>query len=123
SGPMIVALAGTVFARSGARDLAVNALKSCAGLLDMNLYRIAHHRIAGQLKMQAGKVEEAVAEFRNAAKLEPVIAHRQYLIEALPDSSPERAELCLNVVRIPWQALRPPPLHSLGSLSFAVPAV
>jgi hypothetical protein len=41
----------------------------------------------------------------------------------LPESDPQRLELAKNVVRIPWQALRPPPLHSVGSLSVAVPIV
>jgi len=70
----------------------------------------------------SGKEDLALGEFRSAAALEPVIAHRQYLIEALPPG-PERMALCLNVVRIPWQALRPPPMHSVGSLSLAIPAV
>ena len=122
SGPLIVALAGTVFARAGATAFARMTLELSSKLPDVNLYRIAHHRISGELARMSGKEDLALGEFRSAAALEPVIAHRQYLIEALPPG-PERMALCLNVVRIPWQALRPPPMHSVGSLSLAIPAV
>jgi serine/threonine protein kinase/tetratricopeptide (TPR) repeat protein len=123
-GPLIVSLAATIFARLGARREAEAALRICADFLDLPLYKIAWRRIRGELAAANGDRASALKEFRAAAALEPRIAHRQYLIEALPASDPERLELCRNVVRIPWQsAFRPPPLYSLGALSFAVPAV
>jgi len=121
-GPLIVAVAGTVFARGREGTLARRALEFSGGMLDIRLYAIAYHRIAGELANASGNQELAIREFRAAAALEPRIAHRQYLMEALP-VGPERLALCLNAVRIPWQALRPPPMHSLGSLGFAVPVV
>ena len=45
------------------------------------------------------------------------------LIEALPAGSEERTELSLNVVRIPWQNLRPPLMHHIGAVGMAVAAV
>lgn len=122
SGPLIVAVAGTVFARCRASQLARGAVELSSRMLDLHLYAIAYHRIAGELAKASGDQELAIREFRTAAALEPKIAHCQYLIEALPPGS-ERLALCLNAVRIPWQALRPPPMHSLGSLEFAVPMV
>lgn len=123
TGPVIVAIAGSVFARAGAPELARQALDLCSKLLDVTLYRIANHRIRGELASASGKPDAAVQEFRNASRLEPQIAHRQYLLEALPSSNPERIDLCRNIVQIPWQVLRPPPLHSLGSLGIAVKLV
>jgi serine/threonine protein kinase/Tfp pilus assembly protein PilF len=123
SGPMVTALAGTIFARSGAADLAERALRVCANNLDIRLYRIAHFRIQGEQAKAAGRVGRAIELLRGAAALEPKIAHRQYLIEALPASKPERMELCLNVLRIPWQNLRPPLIHHIGAIGMAVAAV
>jgi tetratricopeptide (TPR) repeat protein len=123
TGPLIVALAGSVFARMGARTDAEQALKICDPLVDLPLYRIARHRILGELARQRGDGAAALSEFRIAAGLEPRILHRQYLMEALPEGDPERLRLAQNAVAIPWQALRPPPLHCLGSLAVAVPAV
>lgn len=123
TGPIMVAVAGSLFARTAASALVHQALSLCDGLLDMPLYRIARHRILGEQFRAAGSLAKSIAEFRAAAALEPRIAHRQYLIEALPSSDPERIALCQNVVRIPWQLLRPPPLHCMGSLSIAVPVI
>jgi serine/threonine protein kinase/Tfp pilus assembly protein PilF len=124
NGPLIVSYAATIFARLGARGEAESGLKACESFLDMPLYKIAWRRIRAELAAANGERASALKEFRAAAALEPRIAHRQYLIEVLPASDPERLELCRNVVRIPWQsAFRPPPLYSLGALSFAVPAV
>jgi hypothetical protein len=123
TGPIMVAVAGSIFVRARASSLVHRALSLCEGLLDMPLYRIARHRIQGEQALAAGRAAQGIEEFRNAASLEPRIAHRQYLIEALPSSDPERIALCQNVVRIPWQLLRPPPLHCMGSLSVAVPLI
>ena len=51
------------------------------------------------------------------------MAHRQYLAEALADSAPEKLELCLSSVRIPWQILRVPSIDQIGALRLAVPVV
>ena len=123
SGPVLAALAGTIFVRSGRADLVDDLLALCEGFNDVPLYRIATHRILGERARAEGAADIAVREFRSAAALEPRIAHRQYLLEALPTSDPLRLELALNAVRIPWQQLRPPPLHCLGSLHVAVPIV
>ena len=123
TGPLAIALTGTIFARLGAAGMADRALRTCAGLLDIPLYRIAHYRILGEQARSVGKTETAVTMFRSAAALEPSIAHRQYLAEVLPEGSAERMQLCLNIVRIPWQILRPPPIHHIGALRLAVPVV
>ncbi len=123
TGPLVAALTGTIFARLGAADLAERALRICANNLDIQLYRIAHFRIQGEQAKAAGQMDKAVELLRSAAALEPKIAHRQYLIEALPAGSPERMELCLNVIRIPWQNLRPPLMHHIGAVGMAVAAV
>ena len=123
TGPLVVALTGSVFARERAATLAEQALRLCEGFQDIPLYRMARFRILGELAKAAGRSDDAVKLMRSAAALEPRIAHRQYLIEALPESSPERLELSLNVVRIPWQILRPPPIHQIGALRAAVPVV
>jgi hypothetical protein len=103
--------------------LADGVLKLCAGFEGVPLYRLARHRILGEQARLDGRQADAIGEFRAAAALEPKIAHRQYLIEALPANDPERLELCLNAVRIPWQRLQPPPLHCLGSLNVATSVV
>jgi eukaryotic-like serine/threonine-protein kinase len=123
TGPIMVAVAGSIFARAGAASLVHRALSLCEGLMDIPLYQIARHRILGEQARAAGRTARSIEEFRNAAALEPYIAHRQYLIEALPSSDPECMALCQNVIRIPWQLLRPPPLHCLGSLSIAIPLI
>jgi serine/threonine protein kinase/tetratricopeptide (TPR) repeat protein len=116
TGPMTVTVVGSVMARLGADKLTTRALSIVQKLADLPLYRIAQHRIQGEQARFNGDTGGALREFRAAAKLEPVIAHRQYLIELLPGGSPERESLTLNVLRIPWQLLRPPPLHCIGSL-------
>jgi eukaryotic-like serine/threonine-protein kinase len=121
AGPLIVALSGTVFARLGAVDQARQALGLCSGFDDIPLYRTAQHRIAGELARFAGDTPRALAELRAAAALEPQIAHRQYLIEALPAGSKERLDLCVKAVRNPWQTMRPPPLFHIGAMGVAVP--
>ncbi len=123
AGPLVAALTGTIFVRSGAGDLAERALSLCGNNLDIRLYRIAHLRIQGEQAKAAGHLDRAIELLRNAAALEPKIAHRQYLIEALPAASPERMELCLNVIQIPWQNLRPPLMHHIGAVGMAVAAV
>jgi eukaryotic-like serine/threonine-protein kinase len=116
-GPVLAAITGSVFARVGERSMAERVLSLCKSLADFPLYSLAQHRIQGEQAKAESRLSEAITQFRLAAALEPKIAHRQYLIEAQPESSEERRELCENIVRIPWQMLRPPPLHCLGSLS------
>jgi eukaryotic-like serine/threonine-protein kinase len=123
TGPLLVALTGTIFARLGAADLVDRAVGLCSDMLDIRLYRMARLRILGERAKAAGQRDQAIELLRNAAALEPKIAHRQYLIEALPEGSPERLELCLNVIRIPWQNLRPPLMHHIGAVGLAVAAV
>jgi eukaryotic-like serine/threonine-protein kinase len=124
AGPLIVALAGTVYARLGAVDEAQRAQALCNGLEDIPLYRTTQHRIAGELARHAGDLPRALVELRAAAALEPPIAQRQYLIEALPPGSAERLDLCVKAVRTPWgQHMRPPPMHHIGALGIAVPEV
>ena len=67
-----------------------------------------------------GRGDDAIRELRSAAALEPLIAHRQYLMEALPAGSPERLDLAVNAVRYPWQNLRPPLMHHIGAIGIAV---
>jgi len=116
SGPLIVALAGSVFARCGARDLANDALERTASFDDIRAYRVARHRITGETALAAGDDETALEELRVAAALEPAIAHRQYLIEALPPGSVERLELATKAAEVPWQNLRPPGIHHIGAM-------
>jgi eukaryotic-like serine/threonine-protein kinase len=118
--PLIIALAGTVFARLGATSLAQQALGATAGFDDIPIYRIARHRINGELARHAGNDELALNELRSASALEPAIAHRQYLIEALPAGSEERLGMSGNALRFPWQTLRPPPMHQIGAVGIAV---
>jgi len=120
SGPLIVALTGTVFARCGARELANEALALTSPFQDVRSHRIARHRIVGELARASGDVAAALQEFRAAAALEPVIAHRQYLIEALPRGSSERLDLAMKAAAVPWQDLRPPAMHQLGSMRTVV---
>jgi len=122
-GPVLTYLAGSVFARAKRADLVKLALDICSENGAYPLYRLARHRVLGEAAVAQGRRDDAIREFQSAAALEPRIAHRQYLIEALPHADPARLELCLNVVRIPWQVFRPPPFHNLGSLHAAVPAV
>jgi serine/threonine protein kinase/tetratricopeptide (TPR) repeat protein len=120
AGALILALAGTIFARAGVMELASNALNLCEGFDDIPIYRIAQHRIRGETARRAGRTNEALAELRSAAALEPSIAHRQYLIEALPAGSEERLRLIKEALRAPWQNLRPPPIHHIGAMRLAV---
>lgn len=120
SGPVIIALAGTIFARLGALELAARAQALCAGFDDIRIYRIARHRISGEVARKVGDESRAIAELNAAASLEPVVAHRQYLIEALPPGSAARLELCAAAVRTPWQTIRPPPIHHIGAIGLAV---
>jgi tetratricopeptide (TPR) repeat protein len=120
SGPLVVALTGTVFARSGARARAREALRMTDDFQDLHLYRMARHRIGGELAYADGRLDVAISELRSAAALEPAVAHRQYLIEALPPGSPERLELSRNALRVPWQSLRPPVMHHIGAMRVAV---
>ena len=122
-GPVIVAWAGVLFARLGERSLADAAEQLCAKHLDIVLYRVAHHRIRGEKARAADRQDEALRELRSAAMLEPRLAHRPYLIEALPAGDEQRLELCRNAVAFPWLVMRPPPLHSMGALALAVPTV
>jgi tetratricopeptide (TPR) repeat protein len=122
-GPVIVAWAGVLFARLGERSLADAAERLCANHLDILLYRVAHHRIRGEKARAAGQQDEALLELRQAAALEPRLAHRPYLIEALPAGDDQRLELCRHVVAFPWLVMRPPPLHSMGALALAVPSI
>lgn len=123
TGPLVVQLCGTIFVRCGAASLADNALRICTGLLDFPLYRLTRDRILGEQAAAEGRKEAALREFHEAAALEPAIAHRQYLMEALPEHSQEKIDLALNVVRNPWQVLRPPPLHHIGAVALALPVV
>jgi eukaryotic-like serine/threonine-protein kinase len=118
--PLIIGLAGTIFARAGAVAPAQDALRATEGLEDVMVYRMARHRISGELARHVGNTELALTELRNAAALEPVIAHRQYLSEALPPGSEERVQLARNALRFPWQNLRPPPMHHIGAIGIAV---
>jgi eukaryotic-like serine/threonine-protein kinase len=120
SGSLIVALAGTVFARCGALDLAEDALGLTAPFPDIKAYTVARHRIAGELARADGDGETALVELRAAAALEPAIAHRQYLIEALPAGNAERLELAIKVAEVPWQILRPPSIHHIGAMRTVV---
>jgi eukaryotic-like serine/threonine-protein kinase len=120
SGALIAALAGTVFARSHEEQAARAAVALCERFEDLTLYRFAKHRVLGELARSVGDDDLAIAELRSAAALEPAIAHRQYLIEALPPGSPERAQLAADALRTPWQNLRPPPMHHIGALGIAV---
>jgi tetratricopeptide (TPR) repeat protein/tRNA A-37 threonylcarbamoyl transferase component Bud32 len=122
-GPVLAALGGSIFARTGQAALTAQVLEVCAGFDDVPLYQLARHRILGEEARFEDRQDIAIQEFRAAAALEPQIAHRQYLMEALPPEDPQRLELALNAVRIPWQLLRPPPLHCAGSLRTAVPVV
>jgi hypothetical protein len=118
--PIIIALAGTLFARSGATALARQAMRATEGFEDIPVFRMARHRITGELARQAGNTELALTELRSAAALEPAIAHRQYLIEALPAGSEERISLSRNALRFPWQNLRPPLMYHIGAVGTAV---
>ena len=122
-GPVILMLGGALFARLGRQALSAAVLRVCEDNSDILLYRHARHRIAGEIARASGRHEDALRELRSAAALEPRLAHRPYLIEALPEADPERLELSLNVVRHPWLVFRPPPLHCIGSLAVAVPTV
>ncbi|MET0292437.1 MAG: serine/threonine-protein kinase [Steroidobacteraceae bacterium] len=118
--PLIVALAGTIFARSGATALAENAQRMTERVEGVPIYRMAALRIAGELARHDGNNELALEHLRNAAALEPAIAHRQYLIEALPAGSDERLSLATSALRFPWQNLRPPPMYHIGAIGIAV---
>ena len=120
TGPLIVALTGTIFARAGARSFANDALRIASQFSDIQLYRMARHRILGAVAHATNRVDEAVVEFRAAAALEPLIAHRQYLIDALPMGSRERVDLAVQALRNPWQNLRPPLMHHIGAIATAV---
>jgi tetratricopeptide (TPR) repeat protein len=122
TGPVIVGIAGSAFARARRDGLAVSASRLCEEFSDLPLYQIARHRINGELARAKGRSDAAISEFRKASALEPRLAHRQYLLESLADGE-ERTALCRNAVAFPWQALRPPPLHNLGSLTVAVPVI
>jgi tetratricopeptide (TPR) repeat protein len=123
SGPLIVALTGTIFARMGAAALADRARRICEDMLDIRLYRMARFRILGEQARCAGHADQAVALLRSAAALEPRVAHRQYLAEVLAEGSSERLQLCQDIVRIPWQILRVPSIDQIGGLRLAVPVV
>lgn len=120
SGPLIVALSGTVFARSGARELVSATLERIASFQDIRSYRIARHRIEGELALSEGNTAAGLVALRAAAALEPVIAHRQYLIEALPQGSDERLQLAIKAAEVPWQSLRPPSMHHIGTMRTVV---
>jgi tetratricopeptide (TPR) repeat protein len=122
-GPVIVAWAGVLFARVGDRSQAEEAERICSNHPDIPLYRLAQHRIRGEKARAAERQDEALRELRSAAALEPRLAHRPYLIEALPAGDEHRLELCRNVVAVPWLVMRPPPLHSMGALALAVPTI
>jgi hypothetical protein len=120
TGPLIVALTGTIFARCGAVSLAKDALRIASQFDDIPLYRFARFRTMGALALAEGRQNDALRELRNAAALEPPIAHRQYLIEALPRGSRERRERALHALRYPWQNLRPPLMHHIGATAIAI---
>jgi tetratricopeptide (TPR) repeat protein len=118
--PIIITLAGTVFARSGATDLARQAMRATAGFDDIPQFRMARHRISGEIARHAGNSDTALSELRSAAALEPAIAHRQYLIDAFPAGSEERVTMSRNALRFPWQNLRPPLIYHIGAVGTAV---
>lgn len=118
--PVIIALAGTIFARCRRPDLAEAMKASTVPWLDIRHYRIANHRIAGEQLRQAGNEEAGLAEIRRAAELEPAVAHRQYLMEALPEGSDERLTLARRALQYPWQNWRPPLIHHIGAVGMAV---
>ena len=83
---------------------------------DIRVYQVARHRILGELARAEGRPDAALTELRAAAALEPKIAHRQYLVEALPAGSPERLTLAGHAAQVPWQNLRPPVIHHIGAM-------
>jgi hypothetical protein len=120
NGPLIVALAGTVFARCGAAALAEEMLQRTDSFADIQAFRVARHRITGEIARANGDAEGSLRDLTAAAELEPVIAHRQYLIEALPPGSPERLDLAIKAAQVPWQVLRPPALHHIGTVAIVL---
>ena len=118
--PIIIALAGTIFARCGETSLARQVMDATRRFDDIPVFRMARYRIAGELARAAGQGELALMELRRAAALEPAVAHRQYLIEALPPGSPERIEQSMLALRFPWQNLRPPLMHHIGAVGIAI---
>jgi len=120
---IVVAIAGTVFARAGVSSNVERALALCADFDDMPVFRLARFRILGERERAQGNIDKAIEYFRHASELEPLIAHRAYLRDTLPENGAERMELCRRAVNVPWQVFRPPPLHNIGSLHGAVKTV
>lgn len=122
TGAVLVTLAGSIFARLGDKSRQAGAVAICEELGDLPIYRLGLERIQGEGARAAGDSGGAMEHFREAARLEPKIGHRQYLIEVLPEGA-ELEALCSNVFRTPWQFLRPPALHNLGSIRGALARV
>jgi tetratricopeptide (TPR) repeat protein len=120
SDPMITTLIGTIFARCRARALALEALETTSSFQDIRSYQIARHRIRGELARAEGRADAALGELRAAAALEPPIAHRHYLLEALPRGHADRGRLALDIMRIPWQTFQPPGMHHIGAVRTAI---
>jgi serine/threonine protein kinase/tetratricopeptide (TPR) repeat protein len=118
--PIEVALLGTILARLQARELSHEALRMTEPFQDIRVYQVARHRILGELARAEGRLDLALTELRAAAALEPKIAHRQYLIEALPTGSADRLTLAETAARVPWQNLRPPVIHHIGAMGTVV---
>ncbi len=79
AGPTAVMHYGTILARAGVVNDARAAIQLPSSLTNVRSYLIATHRVAGEIAMQEGRDSDAVAEFRNAAKLEPRMSPRLYL--------------------------------------------
>jgi tetratricopeptide (TPR) repeat protein len=120
SGYVILANAGTIFARGGAVAQARKASGLCEEFAEMPAYRAASLKIQGEIARWEGRREQGLKLLRQASALEPRLAYREYLIEALDPADPERLDLCRHVVECPWLFARDPTINSPGVLALAV---
>jgi serine/threonine protein kinase/Tfp pilus assembly protein PilF len=119
-GYVVLVNAGTILARSGALDQAQQLVNQCTAFQDMPAYRITSLRIRGEMERRRGHHAEALNILRKASSLEPRLANREYLIDALRPEDPERVDLSRKVVASPWPFFRDLTIDSPGVLATAV---
>ena len=92
----------------------------CLEFSSLPAYRLAASKIQGEIARKQGLRAVALGHLREAAALEPSIAYREYLLEALDPSDPERRILSHQIVSNPWLFVRDPTLEAPGVQAKAV---
>jgi eukaryotic-like serine/threonine-protein kinase len=86
AGPLRLARAGSLLARSGANKEAERLLDQFNEEPESPVFRLAENRIRGELLLKKRRYSEALSFLQEAAELEPFYATKEYLARALAES-------------------------------------